>query len=139
MVHETPPINVTVPQTANAHPKCPVRSMIKPVSGPTTTPEMLPKEFWSPIHLPAAAGPASVCGNAKMFGPVKPKPPPITNIPAKDSLASEAAHAKTPEHHQAVSNCHKGFADDGDVSTGPNVGVGNVAGDWRHHSVNHEE
>ena len=31
-----------------------------------------------------------------MFGPVKPKPPPITNTPVNDGRASDAAHAKTP-------------------------------------------
>jgi hypothetical protein len=42
----------------------------------------LPKQFCMPVHLSAAAAPASVCANAKILGPQKPKPQPITIMPA---------------------------------------------------------
>src|SRR5579864_1228234 len=54
-----PPSN-TPAATVNAQKKCPVRPTTNPVSA-GAMPAKLPTKFCTPVHLPAASGPASVC------------------------------------------------------------------------------
>ena len=55
------PIKTTAADTAKAQKKLSVLSTTNPVMAGAVTPAMLAMQFCSPVHLPAAVGPASVC------------------------------------------------------------------------------
>src|SRR5204863_3617384 len=67
--------------------------MITPVTIGPTMPERLPMQFWTPTHLPAARGPASVWAAAKICGLASPNPAPDAKRQARAS-ASVGAKAQ---------------------------------------------
>lgn len=75
-----------------AEPYAPVASTIKPVMTGATIPEMLPKQFCSPIHFAVADGPARVWPIANRLKPPSPWPMDDNSSPPTATSGSRKAH-----------------------------------------------
>src|SRR5581483_9220819 len=67
------PIKTSEQTDTTAQKNSPVLSSTQPVTTGTTMPAMFPHRFCIPVHLPAAAVPASVCVTAQRFELNRPK------------------------------------------------------------------
>src|ERR1700680_198003 len=102
--HEMAPASNTPAVTANAQKKCPVRCTTKPVSAGDTIPAKLPTKFCSPVHLPAARGPAIVCVIAQRCEGKTPAPAQVTKRKSAASRQSEVNATTARHEHELIAS-----------------------------------